>query len=92
MNVLKIAMCAVALIWASNAGASVYHTNESESEQTLTIVQQINYSYYGFDNWSTTQTFTVVVAPGETVYYEDYITTWGDGADYREVYDLVAVD
>jgi hypothetical protein len=91
MNKLKLAGAVVAFLYAGIADASVYYTNETSEYQTATIFQQESYSYYGIDNWYNSGYFNVSVAPNETIVYDDYITTWGDGGNYALTYDLTSV-
>jgi hypothetical protein len=92
MNKLKLAGAIVAFLYAGIANASVSYTNETAEYQTATIFQQESYSYYGVDNWYNSGYFTVSVAPNETIVYDDYITTWGDGGNYALTYDLASVE
>jgi hypothetical protein len=92
MKTLKKSIALVAFLCAGMVNASINYTNESEAEQTVTVVQRGHYSYYGIDNWDWTTSWTVTVAPGETVVYDDYYTTYGDGAEYSEVYELGGVE
>jgi hypothetical protein len=91
MKTLKKIVAVVAFLVAGMVNANVNYTNGTEAEQTVTIQMHAHYSYYGFDTWDWYNTFTVTVAPGDTVVYDDYFTTWGDGGDYSEVYDVVGV-
>jgi hypothetical protein len=92
MKTILKAIVLTALLCAASAHASVFYTNETDTAQTVTIQQDEQYSYYGNDNSGSTGTFTQVVEPGETVSYDDYITTWGDGGSYRLTFDLIAVE
>jgi hypothetical protein len=91
MNKLKLGLSAIAFFVAGIASGSVYYTNDTDTAQTVTIFEQQHYSYYGFDNWDSSGYFTQTVNPGDTLAYDDYYTTEGDGGTYSETYDLVDV-
>jgi hypothetical protein len=92
MNILKLAATVIACSFTAIANASVYYTNESPGYQTLTINQtEITQVSDWYENWSY-DTFTVSVAPGEQITFEDIWRLQFDGGYYALYFDLVSVE
>jgi len=92
MKTIKVTIGVVALLWSGLAQAGVQYTNDSDTDQTVTVSERTHYSYYGSDNWDTSNVWSLTLAPGESVAYDDYYSTMSDGGDYSDVFELLAVE
>jgi hypothetical protein len=93
MNKLKMAGAVIASCLAGIANASVSYTNETEDYRLATIYQwESSSAYGGFDTWYNNGAFTVWVAPGETINYDDNWSSTGDGGNYVLIFELISIE